>query len=64
MSVLLCSICLYLPSLEIPGEVRSAYTVINGQAVCPDHVGYVAGGAHSQALMALSDHYESQQSKT
>ena len=42
---LLCSICLYLPTANY-----EAVTVINGQAVCEDHLGHVGGEPHSSAL--------------
>jgi hypothetical protein len=40
MPDLVCSICLYIP---LPDGVADAATVINGHAVCIDHLGYVAG---------------------
>jgi hypothetical protein len=44
---LMCSICLYVGT----GLGTVAVTVINGQAVCHDHMGYVTGGAgHSRAV--------------
>lgn len=47
-----CSICLYVRT----GVAPEAVTVINGQAVCYDHMGYVAGGGHSSALrIALNE---------
>ena len=43
---LLCSICLYVRE----GRSPEADTVINGQAVCYDLMGYVVGGDHSRAI--------------
>jgi len=44
-----CSLCLYVPR-STDGTADDAVTVINGQAVCYHHMGYVAGGEHSRAL--------------
>jgi hypothetical protein len=53
-----CSLCLYTPSKPPnPGP----FTIINGQLVCTDHAGYVAGGgtslpvSHGSALRTLRD---------
>lgn len=44
-ATLLCSLCLHL--FTNPSD---AVTIINGQAVCMDHLGYVQGGTWSMAL--------------
>lgn len=41
-----CAICLYVNE----GGAPDAVTVINGQAVCYDHMGYVGGGAFAAAV--------------
>lgn len=41
-----CAICLYVRN----GVASEADTIINGQAVCYDHMGWVAGGEHSRAI--------------
>ena len=43
---LFCAICLHVGG----GEAQEADTIINGQAVCLDHAGYVQGGLFTQAL--------------
>lgn len=40
MPDLVCSICIYIPPSD---GVHVAETVLNGHAVCVDHIGYVAG---------------------
>jgi hypothetical protein len=47
--VLHCCLCLH--SRE--GVAAEAVTIMNGQAVCYDHMGYVQGGAFSAALAAV-----------
>jgi len=42
--------CLCLHTREDPSE---AETIINGQAVCMDHAGYVQGGIFTQALILV-----------
>lgn len=42
---LYCCICLHLRE-----TASEAYTVMNGQAVCEDHTGYVQGGLFTAAL--------------
>lgn len=46
---MICSICLFVGG-TVP--VRRV-TVINGQAVCPEHSGLVQGGEHRAALYRL-----------
>ena len=41
-----CCLCLYVRK----GVAPPADTVINGQAVCYDHMGYITGGDFSRAL--------------
>ena len=43
---LYCCLCLH----SRPGPATEAATVINGQAVCMDHVGYAQGWTFSQML--------------
>jgi hypothetical protein len=47
-SVLACSLCLFTRT-----EANAAVTVLNGQAVCEDHLGYVQGGDHFIALRTV-----------
>ena len=41
-----CAICLF----TVEGRANEADTVINGQAVCMDHAGYVQGGDFTRAI--------------
>lgn len=41
-----CCICLHIKE----GIAEDAVTIINGQAVCYDHMGNVQGGLFSEAL--------------
>jgi len=43
---LYCCLCLHARA----GTANDAVTVINGQAVCYDHMGYVQGGQFTIAL--------------
>jgi hypothetical protein len=55
VTTLYCCLCLH----SRDGEAAEAETVINGQAVCYDHMGYVQGGLFSQALTTiLREHKE------
>lgn len=47
-----CCLCLHARE----GVAPEADTVINGQAVCYDHMGYVQGGLFSQALATVREH--------
>lgn len=38
---LVCAVCMYKPG---GGKAKTALTVIEGYAVCDDHLGYVAQG--------------------
>lgn len=49
MSLIKCALCLHLPVSD-DGTADDAATVINGQAVCYHHMGYVAGGDFTRAL--------------
>jgi hypothetical protein len=49
VSDLYCSLCLHAKT----GLADKAETIINGHAVCYDHMGYVQGGEWSLALAAL-----------
>jgi hypothetical protein len=51
-SGLWCALCLFNEPASA-GDVANADTIINGQAVCLDHTGYVQGGDFSQALALL-----------
>lgn len=51
-----CCLCLHART----GEALSAVTVMNGQAVCYDHMGYVQGGLFTQALARLLDEIKRQ----
>lgn len=44
---LMCALCLYLPN----HEPEDAVTVLEGYAVCSDHMGYVAQGTRWYALL-------------
>jgi hypothetical protein len=46
---LYCSLCLHARE----GLASAAATIINGQAVCYDHMGYVQGGSWSLALSTV-----------
>ena len=48
MAELICCLCLFART----GAASPADTIINGQAVCIDHAGYVQGGEFSSALNA------------
>lgn len=50
MTTLYCALCLYVRE-----EPEEAVTVVNGQAVCADHMGYVGGGEHATALYLVRD---------
>jgi hypothetical protein len=45
---LYCALCYFVRS-----DAEEAVTVINGQAVCDDHLGYVQGGVFTQALILV-----------
>lgn len=45
---LVCAICLYRPD---GGKAKTALTVIEGYAVCEDHLGYVAQGQRFAGLI-------------
>jgi len=47
--MLSCSLCLFTRT----GVANEAATIINGQAVCEDHMGYVQGGSFSVALATV-----------
>lgn len=47
--VMKCSLCLYVPR-DDSGTADEAVTVINGQAVCYHHMGYVGGGSFARSL--------------
>ena len=49
--VLYCCLCLHVRE----GVASAADTIINGQAVCYDHMGYVQGGAFSAALAIVKE---------
>jgi hypothetical protein len=49
MNLLYCCFCLHLPA----AESEPAITVINGQAVCYDHMGIAQGGDFSAKLGIL-----------
>lgn len=49
---LFCCLCLHARA----GLANEADTVINGQAVCYDHMGYVQGGQFTLALGAVKEH--------
>jgi hypothetical protein len=42
-----CVLCLYV----IDGEAEKAITVIDGNASCNDHMGYLTGRGISEAIM-------------
>lgn len=46
---LLCAICIHTKL----GEPNPAITIINGQAVCEPHMGYVQGGVFTRFLIAV-----------
>jgi hypothetical protein len=46
MEALKCGICLYIRT----GVAEDAITVIEGYAVCEDHMGYVAQGTRFTAI--------------
>ena len=50
-----CSICLYIPLAD---GVADAVTVLNGHAVCVEHLGYVAGPvrSHGEILRFIREH--------
>ena len=39
---LFCCVCIYVPPKD--GKMRLAWTIVNGYAVCGDHIGYVPHG--------------------
>lgn len=45
---LVCALCLYM---EDGRKANIALTVIEGYAVCDDHLGYVAQGQHFHSLI-------------
>ena len=52
MSELLCSLCMYLDD----GPWSAAVTVIDGQAVCSEHVKYVADRTTGSRFKLAWDH--------
>lgn len=48
-----CCICLFLP-----GKSYNAITIIDGYAVCEDHIGYVQGGNWFSILRLARDNEE------
>lgn len=52
MSTVFCVICLYVPPPD--KKTRVAVTVINGYAVCDDHLGYVDHGEHWSSTLAAA----------
>jgi hypothetical protein len=45
---LICALCLYKDS---GGKAKTALTVIEGYAVCDDHLGYVAQGQNWASIL-------------
>jgi hypothetical protein len=49
MSTVFCAVCYYVPPPD--KRLRVAVTIIEGYAVCEDHLGYVAQGQRFAAIL-------------